>query len=311
MDVAHWLRARWRRQLAGGRCTDLALAAFCSIRWLHKSGPLMPPPSTNLAAFVRSLVLHRELLWRLAGRDVSSRFRGSALGLTWAALTPLLMATIFTWVFAGVLQSRWGGSGGPLDFALSVMTGLVVHGIFAEAVGRAPQLILAHSNYVTKVIFPLEILPVVSTLATLVNAGITASLVLLGNLLLRGDFHPTALFLPIILIPFLVFVVALSLFLSAAGIFLRDLQQVTALVVTITLFLSPIFYPLSAVPPTFRALMRLNPLTPVIEQSRTVLVHGGWPDFTSLGLYGLCALAALAVAFWIFQRLRPGFADVL
>lgn len=271
----------------------------------------MPRPPASLPAFFRSVLEHRELILRLAGREVGSRFRGSMLGLAWAVLTPLLTAAAFTFVFAGVFQSRWGGSGAPTEFALMMMTGLMVHGIFAEAVGRAPTLVLQNANYVTKVVFPLEALPVVSVLSTLVNAAILAAIIALGALLFRGAVPWTAVFLPVVLLPYLVFILALSLFLAAAGVFLRDISQVTSLAVMLAMFLTPIFYPLSAVPGAFQVAMRLNPLTSIVEQSRTVLLHGGLPDFLSLALYLLCALLSLAFAVWVFQRLRPGFADVL
>ena len=123
--------------------------------------------------------------------------------------------------------------------------------------------------------------------------------------------HWTTIFFPLVLAPYLIFVVALTIFFAACGVFIRDLSQVVTLLVTVTLFLTPIFYPLDAVPEAFRMVMRLNPLTSIVEQSRTVIVFGGLPNFVSLALYTLCSLVSLAMAYWLFQRLRPGFADVL
>ena len=269
-------------------------------------------PTVSLPGFFRSLVAHRELILRLARREVTQKFQGSTLGLTWMVLTPLLTAAVFTFVFTGVFQTRWGGTQtGPFDFAILMLTGLAVHGIFAEAVGRAPTLIIAQASYVTKVVFPIEILPVVAVLASMVTALITAAIVILGQAALNGVLHWTVIFWPLVLAPYLIFVTALVLFFAACGVFLRDLSQIVTLMVTCSLFLTPVFYPLDAVPGTFRMLMRLNPLTSIVEQSRTVIVFGGLPDFVSLGIYTMCALASLAFAFWLFQRLRPGFADVL
>jgi lipopolysaccharide transport system permease protein len=273
----------------------------------------MTVPGVTLASFARSLLAHRQLIGRLAAREVTQRFQGSALGLAWVVLTPLLSAAIFTFVFSTVFQTRWPGavSSGPFDFALVLLVGMAVHGIFAESVGRAPSLILGQSSYVTKVVFPIEVLPVVTVLSSLINAFITVAIVIVGQLLLKGVFNWTAIFFPVVLAPFLIFVVALVLFFSACGIFVRDMSQVVALLVTVSLFLTPIFYPLEAVPPAFRMVMRLNPLTSIVEQSRTVLIFGGLPNFVSLAIYTLCSLAVLAMAYWLFQRLRPGFADVL
>jgi lipopolysaccharide transport system permease protein len=135
--------------------------------------------------------------------------------------------------------------------------------------------------------------------------------VVLGQLLLNGVLHWTLIFLPLVLLPYLIFVLALMMLFAACGVFLRDLAQLVTLLVTVSLFLTPIFYPLSAVPVAFQAAMRLNPLTLIVEQARIVVVQGVPPDFLSLGIYMICACVTLALAFWFFQRLRPGFADVL
>ncbi|MEI6159646.1 MAG: ABC transporter permease [Roseococcus sp.] len=265
-----------------------------------------------LWSFLHSVFVHRQLIQRLTQREIAQRFQGSMLGLTWMVLTPLLTAAVFTFVFSAVFQARWGATQtGPFDFAILMLVGIAVHGIFAEAVGRAPSLILAQSSYVTKVIFPIEILPVVTVFASLVNAFVTVGIVVVGNVLLNGVLHWTVLLWPLVIAPYLIFIVALVLFFAACGVFLRDLSQVVSLLVTCSLFLTPIFYPLDAVPGAFRTAMRLNPLTSIVEQSRTVIVFGGMPDFVSLALYSACALITLALAFWLFQRLRPGFADVL
>jgi lipopolysaccharide transport system permease protein len=272
----------------------------------------MASPHLTLLHLGRSILAHHQLIWRLVGREVTARFQGSMLGVAWMVMTPLLTAAVFTFVFSTVFQTRWGGTqSGPFDFAILLLVGMAVHGVFAEAVGRAPILIVSQPSYVTKVVFPIEILPLVAVLSSLVNATITISIVVIGQLLLNGVLNWTAIFFPLVIFPFLIFVFSLTMFFSACGVFLRDLSQIVALLVTVSLFLTPIFYPLNAVPGAFRTVMRLNPLTSIVEQSRTVIVFGGLPDFVSLAIYTACALFSLAVAFWLFQRIRPGFADVL
>lgn len=270
-------------------------------------------PPADLGSFFRSVVTNRELIVRLSARELTQRFQGSLLGVAWMVLVPLLTATIYTFVFSAVFQTRWLGTAqtGPFDFAILLLVGMSVHSVFAEAVGRAPTIIISHANYVTKVVFPIEILPVVAALTSVMNALVTMTIVVIGQLLLKGVFHWTVIFWPVVMAPYLIFVVALVIFFTACGVFLRDLSQIVALLVMATLFLTPIFYPLDAVPGNFRLLMRFNPLTSIVEQSRTVIVFGGMPDFVSLGIYTLCALGALAAAFWLFQRLRSGFADVI
>jgi len=272
----------------------------------------MTSPGLSLLSLGRSIIAHHQLVGRLVEREVTARFQGSMLGLAWMVLTPLLTAAVFTFVFSAVFRARWGlQQGSAFDFAIILLVGLAVHGIFAEAVGRAPALIIAHASYVTKVVFPLEILPVVALLTSLVNAGISLAIVVLGQLALNGVLHWTLIFLPLIMLPYLMFVLALLMFFAACGVFLRDLAQIVTLLITMSLFLTPIFYPLTAVPAAFQTAMRLNPLTLIVEQGRAVVVEGVLPDFLSLGLYFGCATLALAVSFWFFQRLRPGFADVL
>ncbi|UZF91298.1 ABC transporter permease [Bosea sp. NBC_00550] len=272
----------------------------------------MSSPDLTLPSFAHSIIRHRQLIWRLVVREVTARFQGSVLGVAWMILTPLLTAAMYTFVFSTVFRTRWGvEQTGPFDFAILLLVGTAVHGVFAEAVARAPGLIVSHPTYVTKVVFPIEILPIVAVLSSLVNAGITIAIVLIGQMLLKGVFNWTFVLFPIVLLPFLIFVLALVMLFSACGVFLRDLSQVVGLLVTFSLFLTPIFYPLSAVPEPFRTVMRLNPLTSIVEQSRTVVVFGGLPDLFSLSIYMCLALVSLAASFWLFQRLRPGFADVL
>jgi homopolymeric O-antigen transport system permease protein len=265
----------------------------------------------SLGEFARSIVRHHDLILRLATREFTQRFRGSMLGVVWAVLIPLFTAAVYTFVFSTVFKARWPGAAeGPFDFALIFLTGLTVHTIFAESVARAPM-VVGNASYVKKVIFPLEILPVVAVLTALVNACIGIAIVLIGNLILNGKIFITILTLPLVIAPYLIFVIALTLFFAAAGVYLRDLSQVVGLLITVTMFLTPIFFPIEAVPEQYQRAIWLNPLTFVVQQARDVTIFGRWPDFVGLSIYTLAALASLACAFWVFQRLRNGFADVL
>jgi lipopolysaccharide transport system permease protein len=266
----------------------------------------------SVVELARSLTAHRDLIFRLSAREFTQRFRGSVLGVAWAVLIPLLTALIYTFVFSTVFKARWPGvADGPFDFAIIFLTGIVVHTIFAEAVARAPALVVGNANYVKKVIFPLEILPIVSVLTALTNASIGIAIVVFGNLILNGKLHITIVTLPLIVAPYLVFVVALVLFFAAVGVYLRDLSQVVALLITITMFLTPIFFPIESVPERFQTVIWLNPLTFIVQQVRGVVIFGVWPNFFGLAIYTVASMASLALAFWLFQRLRSGFADVL
>lgn len=267
---------------------------------------------TGLPSFFSSISLHRDLFARLAVREFQQKFRGSVLGVIWSVLTPLLTAGVFTFVFSAVFATRWGQqSASPFDFALLFMLGMAVHSIFAEVVSRSPTLMLSNTSYVTKVVFPLELLPVVALATALTNAGISFAVVIVLQFVLKGVVQPMTAFLPIVLAPYLVFMLAVSLILAAVGVYLRDLSHMIGLLVTVSLFLSPVFYPVEAVPEAFRVWMWLNPLTFIIEQARAVTFEGLWPQWQGLGLYLACSLMLLWFAYWLFQRLRVGFADVM
>lgn len=272
----------------------------------------MPPRHFSPLDLCRSLVAHRDLCLRMAAREVTQRFRGSMLGMLWAVLTPLLTAAVFTLVFTGVFPARWPrGEGSSFDFAMILLVGLGIYNLFAEVISRAPQFVVGNPSYVTKVVFPLEILPAVAILSGLVNLAVTFAIVLAGHLLAHGSLSWTAVFLPVVLLPFLIFLLGAALLVAAIGVFIRDISLAVAPIISMMMFLSPIFFPLEAVPESWRFVVRLNPVTSVIEQSRTVVLFGGMPDFSGLFLYALCATAVLSFAYWVFQRLRPGFADVL
>jgi lipopolysaccharide transport system permease protein len=270
--------------------------------------------STSLGAYARTALDHRDLIYRLVSREFTQRFRGSMLGATWAVLTPLLTALIFAFVFGTVFKARWGdlGTGAKHGgFTLIFLTGLVTHGMFAEAIGRAPTLVVSNASYVKKVVFPLEILPVIAACTALINGAIGMGIVVLLNLAMNYTVHPTLLLLPLVLLPYMLLVIGLVLFLAATGVYVRDLSQVVGFVITVTMFMTPIFYPIEAVPSSFRPIIWLNPLTFVVQQARAVTVFGDLPDWGGLALYTLLACGLLWAGFWWFQRTRNGFADVI
>ena len=250
-------------------------------------------------------------------REVISRYRGSFLGLLWTFINPILMLFIYTFVFSVVFKVRLDSHNGPaihddkFAFALLLFTGLILFNLFSECLSRAPGLILANINYVKKIIFPLEILPLISLCSALFHAGISF-LVLFSFLLITS--HPiewTIIFLPVILLPLVLLTLGLSWILASIGVFVRDIGQFIGLVLTMLLFLSPIFYPASALPESIRDYLFLNPLTLIIEQARAVILYGQLPDWSSLILYyHIAFLIAWTGLLW-FNKTRKGFADVL
>ena len=264
-------------------------------------------------SFVTSLVRNRQLWWRLSEREVIGRYRGSILGWGWSLLTPLMMLGVYTFVFSTVFKARWGDleQAGSLGFAINLFAGLITFNIFAECATQAPTLILSNVNYVTKVIFPLETLSAVSVAAALFH-GCTSTIVLLAFELIAVQHVPlTVLLLPLVWLPFLLGCLAMSWLLSALGVFLRDLGQLIGVAVSMLMFMSAVFYPLSALPPALQTVMGLNPLVVVIEQSRRVLVQGVAPSASYVVLGFLLMLGLCEVSYRLFSKARRGFADVL
>jgi lipopolysaccharide transport system permease protein len=273
---------------------------------------LMQQFSASPRELVASFWRNRELTLALTQRDILGRYRGSALGILWSFVHPLFMLAVYTFVFSVVFQARWGsGSNSKAEFALVLFAGLILFNLFAECITRAPGLILENANYVKRVVFPLEILPWVSMGSALFHAMISLVVWLVFYALLFGVPKVTIVLLPGVIMPAILFIVGLSWFFSALGVYLRDISQVTTILVTVTMFLSPIFYPISALPDNFRPLLFLNPLTPTLEQFRGILIWGQVPEFR---VWVLCLTASALVA-WLgfvwFQKVRRGFADVL
>lgn len=259
-----------------------------------------------------SLWRHRRLIYALTKREVLGRYRGSALGFLWSFFNPLLMLAVYTFVFSVVFQARWDiGSASKTDFALLLFVGLIFYNLFAESAIRAPSLILSNVNYVKKVVFPLQILPVVNLLSVLVHAIVSLLVWLFAFVIFVGVPQPTVFLLPLLLLPFLMFLVGLGWMLSSLGVFLRDVSQIIGLIATALMFISPIFYPISAFPKNFQYILHINPLTIVIEQARQILFWGEIPDFLMLGIYWAATLIIAWIGFLFFQKTRKGFSDVL
>lgn len=255
---------------------------------------------------------NRNLIAALVTREVVGRYRGSVMGMLWSLFNPVFMLVIYTFVFSVVFKARWNlASESKTEFALMLFAGLLVFNLFAECVGRAPGLILGNTNYVKKVVFPLEILSVVAVGSALFHFLIGLSVWLCAYAILFGPFHWTVLLLPVVLLPFLLFVLGVVWFLASLGVYLRDVSQIIGVLITVLMFLSPIFYPVTALPEEYRFLLSINPLTPVIEATRDVLFLGQVPDPLLLGLYSSVAVVIFCLGFAWFQTTRKGFADVL
>lgn len=271
-----------------------------------------PPHATSPGALMAGIWRHRELIGQMVGREVIGRYRGSVLGILWSFLHPVFMLAVYTFVFSVVFKARWQGGGeSRSEFALVLFAGLLVFNLFAECVNRAPGLILSNANYVKKVVFPLEVLPIVAMGSALFHALVSLLVWLLFYLALFGLPQATALWLPLILSPLVLLTLGLCWLLAALGVYLRDVGQLIGIVTTTLMFLSPIFYPLSALPPEYQAWLLANPLSLVIEQVRDVLVWGAPPRWMPFAIELALASLFAWLGFAWFQKTRKGFADVI
>ncbi len=194
---------------------------------------------------IQYIFAQKSLISQFIIREISNRYKGSYLGIVWSFITPLIMLTIYTFVFSVIFQARWGTSGetNKVEFALLLFTGLVVFNVFSEVISRAPSLIIANSNYVKKVIFPLEILPIVTLGSALFQALISYVILILVMLILTGTFYWTAILFPIIILPLLLMILGLAWFLASLGVYIRDIGQVISIAIPALMFMSPIFLP--------------------------------------------------------------------
>ncbi|MDD2919836.1 ABC transporter permease [Rhodoferax sp.] len=269
---------------------------------------------TSLVALGKSLWRSRQLIVQMTRRDVVGRYKGSAMGLAWSFFNPVFMLVVYTFVFSVIFKSRWSGAGADdskTQFAVLLFVGMIVMSLFSDVLNRAPGLILSNVNYVKKVVFPLEILPVVAAAAALFHSLISLGVLLAAFLLFNGFLHWTLVLTPLVLLPLFILTTGLAWMLASLGVFLRDVGQVVVIVTTVLMFLSPVFYPMTAVPERFRPFIMANPLTFIIEQAREVLIWGHLPNWLGLGVYTLVATAIAWAGYAWFQKTRKGFADVL
>jgi len=270
-------------------------------------------PQTSPISLVHSFWHNRQLVFQMTKREVLGRYKGSIMGLVWSFLNPLFLLAVYTFVFSVVFKARWGlgEDETKTQFAIVLFVGLIVHGLFSEVLNRAPGLILTNVNYVKKVKFPLEILPGIAMGAALFHSLVSLAVLLCVIFLIKGFLPWTIFFVPLVLLPLIVLTLGMAWLLASLGVFLRDVGQTVNIVTMVMLFLSPVFYPLTALPEAYQPWVLCNPLTFIIEQSREVLVWGHPPNWVGLGIYGLVSVIIAWLGYIWFQKTRRGFADVL
>ena len=256
---------------------------------------------------------NRHLIEQFTRREIEGRYRSSLLGFAWSFINPLVLLLVYTFVFGVIFKSRWQNQGPEHlgQYGLVLFAGMIAFGVFGECVGRAAGLIVATPNYVKKVVFPLELLAVGVVGSALFHTAVNLTVLLALDLLLGGSLHWTLLLIPVVLLPVVLLSLGLSWLLSSLGVFIRDLGYAVALGVQVLFFMTPIFYPVAAIPVPYRQLIRYNPLSTVVEGLRTVVFQGVAPDWTALLASGVVGLAALLVGNAWFMKTRRAFGDVI
>lgn len=254
---------------------------------------------------------HRTLVIDLAKRDIFGRYRGASLGVVWSVLNPFLMLAVYTLAFGEILKSRWPGVDSTLEFSIILFAGLIIHGFFAECLTRAPSLVVGNANYVKRIVFPLEALPWPMVLSALFHLAMNFLVFVIGSLLIRNSVPWTIVLLPVVLVPLVLMALGTAWFVSALGVFFRDIGQIVTPLATAMLFLSSAIVPVEALPERYQSVFRLNPLTPIIDEVRAVALDGDLPDVAGLFVYSVVALLWCRIAYGYFQKTRGGFADVL
>jgi lipopolysaccharide transport system permease protein len=252
-----------------------------------------------------------ELISSLARRELVARYRGSALGLIWAVLTPVVMIAIFTFIFAGVFGAHFGTSKSPWDYAIYLFCGLLPWTMFQETLQLSANTIVAHANLVKRVVFPLETLPIALALSALGNQLFGTVALLVATVIIRHELHFTTLWLPALLMPQLFATLGAAWLIASLGVFLRDIAQGIGLVLMAWMYLTPIIYPEASVPERYRPFIVINPFTSLIRNYRRILIEGSAPDWRGLAYFTAFAVVSFIFGYWWFAKTRKNFADVI
>ncbi len=267
----------------------------------------------RFAPFAADLLKHRELLWQFTLRNVELRHKGSHFGLAWSLLNPLLMLGLYVLVFGYIFGGRFGvlPHETRADYAIAIFLGLSIFHFTAEVIATAPLVIVGNPNFVKKVVFPLEILPAANVGAALFHLLISLTLVLVSTVAFGEGVHLGIFWLPVILLPVVLFCLGMSWLFSALGVFFRDIGQMMQFLSMTLMFASAVFYSTQKIPPAAWVYMRFNPVLLAIELARNAALWERAVNPNHLGYLYLCGFAACYLGHRTFVRLKPAFSDVL
>lgn len=261
---------------------------------------------------IKTIKNNQYLLWQLVKKDIEQRYKGSVLGMLWTIIVPILMLVIYTFVFSEIFQAKWSlDTSDKYEFALVLFCGLTAFNMISEVMNRSSNLIASNTNYVKKVIFPLELLPVVITLSALFTCIISYAILIVAKLILYHNISITLYQSILAFIPLILLSVGVGFILSAISVYLKDVGNVISVLVMVLMYMSPVFFPLTSVPEKYRGICMVNPMTYIIENFRNTMLYGMNLNWSFLGLSIVIALAVYALGYVVFMRTKEGFADVL
>jgi lipopolysaccharide transport system permease protein len=254
---------------------------------------------------------HSGLIRSMVRRDLTNRYKGSIMGLAWAFITPAVQIVIFTLIFQGIFNARFGDQVGYLSYGLYLFCGLLPWTAFSDGIQRSTITLIENVNLVKRVVFPIEALPVNVALSALVNQLIGTIILIVAALILEHTVRPTILLVPLLMVPQLLATIGLGWLMASLGVFIRDMPQFNQLAMSTWMYLTPIFYPENMIPERFAWAVNLNPMAPLIRSYRRILLEGRMPDWRGLMITLVFALICFIFGYWWFERTKKAFADVL
>lgn len=259
------------------------------------------------------IIKNKLIIIQLLKRDLEAKYKGSLIGVAWSLVIPILLLIIYTFVFSVIFKAKWdiGDQDTENHFAIFLFVGLMVLNFFNEVINKSPTLITQNINFVKKVVFPLDILSVVSVLSALFQFFVSFIVLLVAIIILNGKVNVTIFFVPLVFLPLVILTVGLSWILSSLAVYLRDINPLISITTTLLMFLSPVFYPISAVPLGMQKFIMANPLTFIIEELRSVVIFGYFPNIIGLIFYYIFAILTFFVAYKFFNKIKRGFPDVI
>lgn len=260
-----------------------------------------------------NLMKHRELITSITVQNFRSTYQSSYLGVAWQAILPMIMLSIFYFVFGVIMGGRFSNiaTESRLDYALALFVGLGFFNFLAQNIGSATSLIASNQAYVKSLAFPLEVLSITTVLTSFITLAINVGITLTIFLLAKHSLYMSSVCALFYLLCIFMLTLGVSWILSASAVFIKDITAIVSPLTVILMFLCPIFYPASMVPHKVKWLIEMNPVAVIIENVRASMLYGVWPSFSSVIFVFLFSFGFAILGYCVFTRSKMAFADVV